>query len=468
MRIRFWGAAGTTTGSLHLLEHGGRSVALDCGLFQGRRKDFYTVNRDFPCDPRSLDAVVLSHAHIDHCGNLPNVIKQGFRGEVYATKATQDLAGVLLLDSAYIQEKDARFLNKRRRGKDEKVEPLYTISDAEECLGQFVGVGYYRFFEYVAGFRGKFLEAGHILGSAQVEVDVDLGNDRVHRVVFSGDIGRGKRAILREPEIPSDTDTLIMESTYGNRVSPPIDNLREELRDLVQRVAERGGKIIIPAFSVGRTQQVVYALNGLFNDGSLPRIPIFVDSPLSTNVTEIFRNHPECYNRETRDLLMSDDDPFGFGTLTYTRDVEESKALNGRPGPFVVISASGMCENGRILHHLRNAIEDSRNCVLIVGYQAEHTLGRRIVERHETVRIFGQMHPLRAEVKVLNGFSAHADQTELRDYAFRVHARSGGRLRRIFLVHGEEEGRAALAEYLRESLKIDVYTPARGDSWDLD
>jgi metallo-beta-lactamase family protein len=315
--------------------------------------------------------------------------------------------------------------------------------------------------------RAKFLEAGHMLGSAQIQIDIDTGLGNKHRLVFSGDIGRSRRAILREPEIPSDTETLIMESTYGNRTSPPPDDLRDELRSLVQRVSERGGKIIIPAFSVGRTQEVVYQLNALFNEGSLPRIPIFVDSPLSANVTEVFRNHPECYNRETRDIMMDDPDVFGFSQLTYIRSAEESKALNHTPGPFIVISASGMCEHGRILHHLRNSIEQSRNCVLIVGYQAENTLGRRIVERQPTVRIFGEEHALRAEVKVLNGFSAHADMNELRDYAFRVHARSAGKLKRIYLVHGEDEPQNALAEYLRTALKIDVFIPGRGDSIDL-
>jgi len=472
MKITFWGAAQTTTGSFHLVEHDGHKVALDCGLFQGRRADFYTRNIEFPCRPEDVKALILSHAHIDHCGNIPNFVKQGFDRGIHCTHATLDLARALLLDSAFIQEKEVRFLAKHRdrnreQPREEPRKPLYTIDDAERSLPLFVGIGYYRWFSFAPGFSGKFLEAGHILGSAQVELDVEIGPDRNHRIAFSGDIGRGHSAILRPPEIPSEVDTLIMESTYGNRDSSPLAGLKDDLLAIVRRVSARGGKVIIPAFSVGRTQDIVYQLNLLFNEGAIPRIPIYVDSPLSTNVTRIFKEHPECYNRETRDRLMSDSDPFGFETLTYTRDVEESKALNDTTDPCVIISASGMCENGRILHHLRNSVGEARNCVLIVGYQAEHTLGRRLRERQPVVRIFGEEHAVRCEVAVLDGFSAHADRSELQEYAFRVHARSGGHLRRIFLVHGEPEPSAELAAYLRESLKIDVFTPNRGETFEL-
>ncbi len=468
MKITFWGAAQSVTGSHHLVESRGRRLALDCGLFQGRRAEYFSRNREFPVSPEQVDALILSHAHIDHSGNIPNFVKQGFEGDIFCTHATQDLCRPMLLDSAYIQEKDISYLNKKRRRKGEPLaDPLYNIRDVEPCLSLFVGVGYYRRREFAPGFEGKFLEAGHILGSAQAEIDIEEENGQPHRLVYSGDIGRGRRVMLRDPEIPSDTDTLIMESTYGNRLSPPVDDLREELADLVNRVADRDGKIIIPAFSVGRTQEIVYQLNWLFNEERIPRIPIFVDSPLSANVTEVFRNHLECFDLETRELLLTDPDPFGFQTLTYTRDVNESKALNTRKGPFIVISASGMCENGRILHHLRNSIENPANCILIVGYQAEHTLGRRIVEKEPLVKIFGEEYALRAEVKVLNGFSAHADRDELRKYAFRVQARSGGRLKRIFLVHGEPEPQQALAEYLRETLKVEVYTPEKGEVFEV-
>lgn len=469
MKLTFWGAAGTTTGSLHLLEHHGGKIAIDCGLFQGRRAEYFAKNKEFPCDPADVTTLLLSHAHIDHTGNIPNFVKQGFRGDIYCTHATADLVRLLLLDSAHIQEKDIQFVNKKRaRKKEPPLEPLYTIDDAERCLDMFVGTGYYRPMELDNGLTVKFLDAGHILGSAQVQLDLAHGNGGApHRLVYSGDIGRSKRVILRNPETPSEVDTLIMESTYGSRESPPFDNLKEDLRDLVNRVSERGGKIIVPAFSVGRTQQIVYQLNVLFNEEAIPRIPIFVDSPLSTNVTAVFRQHPECFNRQTRELLQTDDDVFGFDTLTYIRSVEESMELNDRKGSFMVISASGMCEAGRILHHLRNSIGNPNNCILICGYQAEHTLGRRLVERRKEVRIFGEEHELKAEVKVLNGFSGHADKEELREYAFRVEERSGGRLKKIYLVHGEEEGRQELGDWINTHLKARAILPKRGESFNI-
>ncbi|MCC5876130.1 MAG: MBL fold metallo-hydrolase [Candidatus Sumerlaeia bacterium] len=469
MKMTFWGAASTTTGSLHLLEHHGKKIALDCGLFQGRRAEYFTRNKEFPCDPSEVSTLILSHAHIDHTGNVPNFVKQGFKGDIICTHATADLVRLLLLDSAHIQEKDIQFVNKKRaRRKEPPLEPLYTIEDAEQCLDMFVGAGYYRPMVVDEELTIKFLDAGHILGSSQIQVDLAKGDGaEPHRLVYSGDIGRSKRVILRNPETPSEVDTLIMESTYGSRESPPFDNLKDDLRDLVNRVAERGGKIIVPAFSVGRTQQIVYQLNVLFNEEAIPRIPIYVDSPLSTNVTAVFRQHPECFNRQTRELLQTDDDVFGFDTLTYIRSVEESIELNKRKGPFMVISASGMCEAGRILHHLRNAIGNPNNCILICGYQAEHTLGRRLVEKQKEVRIFGETHELKAEVKVLNGFSGHADKEELREYAFRVEERSGGRLRKIYLVHGEEEARKDLAEWINTHLKARAILPQRGESFDI-
>ncbi len=468
MKLLFWGATGTTTGSHHLLQVEGDYIALDCGLFQGKRSEFYERNKEFPVDPSQVDNLILSHAHIDHSGNIPNFVKQGFLGRVIATHATSDLCRAMLLDSAHIQEKETEWLNKKKAKKNEPaVEPLYTMKDAEQSLELFQSFTYYRNFPVTENVTVKFLDAGHILGSAQVQLDIKLSSDKEHRLVFSGDIGRGKRAILREPEIPSETDTLIMESTYGDRISPPVDNLRQELRDLVQKVYDRGGKIIIPAFSVGRTQEIVYQLNCLFNDGELPRMKIFVDSPLSTNVTQVFRSHPECFNRLTHDELMEDDDVFGFENLRYTRNVQDSKNLNTMEEPMVIISASGMCETGRILHHLRNSIEDPKNCVLIVGFQAEHTLGRRLVEKQDKVKIFGETHPRRCEVKVLNGFSAHADQNELRDYVFRVHARSGGKLKRVYLVHGETDAQNDLKDYIESSLSVETIIPARGESFDL-
>lgn len=465
MKITFWGAAQTTTGSFHLIETKGRRVVLDCGLFQGRRALAREINETFPVAPSDVDAVIMSHAHIDHAGNLPTFVRHGFKGDVYATPATDELLRVMLQDSAHIQEKDAHFLNKRRGG-GQRIEPLYTSRDTDNVFPLIESLRYYREREILPGIRLKFLDAGHILGSAIVQLDIEEnGTDR--RVVFSGDIGRRGHPILREWETPGDTDYLIMESTYGNRVREPEADVRQHLKDLVARVSARGGKIIVPAFSVGRTQEIVYHLNALFNSGELAPIPCYVDSPLSLDVTEVFRRHTECFNRATVDLMHTDEDPFGFRLLTYLRDVRESKELNNTRFPCVIIAASGMCEAGRILHHLRNSVEDPKNCVLIVGYQAEHTLGRRIVERSQTVRIFGQEHRLRAEVDVINALSAHADQDELKDFAFKVRER-GNRLRRVFLVHGEEKQQAPLAGYLREHLELDVAGPARGESVTVD
>lgn len=462
MKLTFWGAARTTTGSMHLLETADTRIVLDCGLYQGSRREAARLNQEFPIEPSSVQAAILSHAHIDHSGNLPTFVKHGFAGPIYATHATVDLARVMLLDSAFIQEKDADFFNRkiRRKGED-AVEPLYTKDDAMKVNDAFVGLGYYRESSISPTVTMKFLEAGHILGSAITQLDITEDGQK-RRLVFSGDIGRGDNPILRDPEIPSDTDYLILESTYGGRETDEPEELKEKLLEIVKRVAARGGKLIVPAFSVGRTQDLVYRLNELFNEGRLPEMPVYVDSPLSNNVTQVFRAHPECYNLPVRELMLKDPRPFGFERLTYTESVEESKAINELRGPAIVISASGMAENGRILHHLRNAVEDPKNCVLIVGFQAPHTLGRRLVERKPAVRIFGREHTLRAEVAVLNGFSAHADASELREFAFRV-AERGGRLRKVFLVHGELDQQEALADYLRKVLKVEVHIPERGE-----
>jgi len=466
INLTAWGAAKTTTGSFHLLDIDGRKIVLDCGMYQGKRDLAREYNSTFPCDPAEVDALVLSHAHIDHCGNIPVFAKRGFRGAIHCTAATEDLTRVLLLDSAFIQEKDAQFVNKLRRRRDQgPVQPLYTVDDVDPALALFKRTSYYKDEEVVPGATVRFLEAGHILGSAQAQLDIKHKGGET-RFVFSGDIGRGGNSILTDPDVPHDVDYLIMESTYGNRGHEPVKDLRPQLRDLVKRVYQRWGKVIIPAFSVGRTQEIVYQLNSLWNDGELPRMDVYVDSPLSTNVTNVFMSHPECFNRATRDLLRRDPNVFGFDTLKYVKNVEESKALNAIEKPCIIIAASGMCEAGRILHHLRNSIDDRKNCVLIVGFQAEHTLGRRIVERRETVRIFGEEQRLNAEVAVMEGFSAHADDDELREYAFRVKER-GNRLKKIFLVHGELDQQTPLAEYLREALKVEVEIVERGAKYQV-
>lgn len=463
MRIQFLGAARTVTGSMHLLTINGHRVLLDCGLYQGRRKESFERNRNLPFDPTGVDAMILSHAHIDHSGNIPTLVKHGYGGNIYATSATRDLCSAMLRDAAYIQEQDAHYLNKKRAKTGEPpVEPLYKAADAVKSLQHFVSVGYERPFSVVPGVRARFYDAGHILGSAIVVLDVEEG-DRQFRFAFSGDLGRRDLPILRDPTYIEAVDYFITESTYGDRLHDSPAEAETELRRTVNDTYQRGGKIIIPAFSVGRTQEIVYALHRLSSAHKIPQLPIFVDSPLSTNVTEIFRLHPECYDDETHEFLNAsgDRDPFGFYRMRYIREVEDSKALNFLREPAVIISASGMCESGRILHHLKNNVEDARNMVLIVGWQAPHTLGRRLVERQPTVRIFGQEYSLRANVEIINGFSAHADRNELLAYADHLNS-ADGRLKQVFVVHGEEESSLALAEGIRAQGVPNVLVPQPG------
>ena len=468
MKIKFLGAARTVTGSMHLLTINGHRILLDCGLYQGRRKDSFERNRQLPFDPTRIDAMILSHAHIDHSGNIPTLVKNGYRGNIYATFATRDLCSAMLRDAAYIQEHDAAYLNRKRAKTGEPpVEPLYKVADAVNSLQHFVSVGYERPFPVVPGVTATFYDAGHILGSAILALDVEEG-DRQFRFAFSGDLGRRDLPILRDPTYIEPVDYFITESTYGNRFHGPPAEAETALRAVVNETYQRGGKIIIPAFSVGRTQEVVYALHRLSSAQKIPQLPIFVDSPLSTNVTEIFRLHPECYDKETHKFLSTsgDRDPFGFHRMRYIREVEDSKALNFLREPAVIISASGMCENGRILHHLKNNIEDARNMVLIVGWQAPHTLGRRLVERQPTVRIFGQEYNLRATVEVISGFSAHADRNELLAYSAHL-SQFNGRLKHVFVVHGEEESALALAEGIREQGVSHVLVPKPGQTAEI-
>ncbi len=465
IEMTFHGAARQTTGSRHLLAIDGRRFLLDCGLFQGRRRDTWERNRTFQFDPSRIDGVVLSHAHIDHSGNLPNLVAQGFEGPIHCTPATMDLCRLMLRDSAFIQEKDAEWVSKlHRKRKSEgngKAEPLYTIEDAERCMTLFQSVSYHRQFAMDQDIHLFFYDAGHILGSAAAVLEIRSG-EKMRRLAFSGDIGRTGLPLLRDPEIPHNVDWLVMEATYGARHHKLIDHAKEELRSTVERVAARGGKIIVPSFSVERTQEIVYFLNQLTAEGRLPPIPVYVDSPLATNVTEIFRLHEECFDAETRRWILESGDPFGFQRLTYVRSVDESKALNDMRFPCMIISASGMCEAGRIRHHLRNSIGDPRNCIMFVGYQAEGTLGRAIVERRPEVNIFGEPHRVRAEIVTLNAFSAHADQDDLVEYARIV--KLNGRLRKVILVHGEELAVEALATRLREELGLAVHAPVLNET----
>ena len=449
MKLKFCGAAGTTTGSQHLLEVNGTRILLDCGLYQGRREESYDVNCCFPhFRPEEVDVVVLSHAHIDHSGNLPNLCRQGFRGNVYATFATRDLCAIMLKDSAHIQEQDIEWLNKERAKDGEPpVEPLYSKEDAERCLRQFVTLGYERPLPIADGVKLTFFDAGHILGAAQVLLEIEDREDggKRKRFLFSGDVGRGDNEILRDPVAVPDVDFLVMESTYGGREHDLGTRADEEVAEVLERALRRGGKVMIPAFAVERTQQMLYVLNRLFESGRLAEVPVFVDSPLAVGATEIFRLHPECFNEEVYGYLFEDGkEPFHFESLRMIRSVEESKKLNGLVGPAIVIAASGMCEAGRIRHHLKNGIGDSRNTVFFVGYCAENTLGRFIRDGNREVSIFGKRHKVRAAVEAIDSFSGHADHSELLDY-FRA---MGGAKRKVWLVHGEPERALALREAL--------------------
>ena len=464
MKLTFWGAAQTVTGSLHLLEIAGGRVLMDCGLHQGRRAEAKRLNMEFPVPADNIDAVLLSHAHIDHSGLLPRLHKDGFRGRVYCTEATRDLCGAMLLDSAYIQEKDAEWVNRRERRKDKaRVEPLYGAEDAQAVLERFVGVSYGERFSPVTGLHVEYRDAGHILGSASMALTV-TDDGRSVTLGFTGDVGRPGRPILRDPQPLPGCDYLICESTYGGRFHEPHEQAAQRLARVVGETAARGGKVIIPAFAVGRTQEIVHRLDQLENGGRLPPIPVYVDSPLAVNVTRIFRDHPECYDPELARYIETDPNPFGFERLMYVRDARDSKKLNGSRLPMVIISASGMCEAGRILHHLRNNVEDPRNTVMMVGYCAEHTLGRRIIDREPEIRIFGEPFRLRAQVEVMNAYSAHADHDELMRFVGHL---DSARLRRTFLVHGDPSRQLALADGLSAAGHEDVVAPTRGEAFEL-
>ena len=459
-RLTFWGAAGQVTGSMHLLEAAGARILLDAGLFQGRRSEAHALNVQLPFDARRIDAVVLSHAHIDHSGRLPLLVKEGFHGPVYATPATRDLSAVMLADAAHIQEKDHEFL--RHHGNDgSESEPLYSLRDAIAVQDLTVGVPYRRAFHLRKHLTLDFLEAGHILGSAAVDLRVSEGGS--HRLVFSGDIGRSGLPIVRDPEPPSGPiDTLIIEATYADRQHESFGDAESRLGAAVRRTAAQGGKVLIPAFAVGRAQELIYSLHRLSRESQIPQVPIYLDSPLAVDITTVFRMHPEVFDRRERFIDITNE-LFEFPLLRYVREVSESKALNSNNGPAVIIAASGMAESGRILHHLAHGISDHRNLVLFVGYQAEHTLGRRIQSGLERVRILGQEYERRAEVESITGYSGHADRDELRAWVRRL----GGPVRRAFVVHGEPTALEAMAAILREEGVRDVRVPRHGESFDL-
>lgn len=469
MILQFQGAARTVTGSMHVLSVRGETVLLDCGIYQGRRDEARQRNSTFPFSPAAVTAVLLSHAHIDHSGNLPGLVRQGFRGKIFCTHATQSLCEVMLRDSAYIQQRDAEYLTKRHRARGlPPVQPLYNVRDVEKTLRLFCGVDYGVAVSVCDGITGRFEDAGHMLGSSSVALTLS-DRSRTVRLAFTGDLGRPGLPILRDPVFVGNdgpTDVLISECTYGGRFHAPVKDMEQQLLDPIRRTIARGGKMVIPAFSVGRTQEIVFVLHKLSTAGAIPDIPVFVDSPLSVNVTDVFRRHPECFDEETRAILQAteDNDPFGFRRLTYVRTLDDSKALNDRPGPFIVIAASGMCEAGRVVHHLANTVADARNTVLIVGYQAENTLGKRLVLRQNVVNIFGEPHDVRAEVVVLNSFSGHADRTELSSYLRQFDLRA---LRDTFLVHGDLDQAEKLQRGLHEMGFRRVAVPDRGDTVEL-
>jgi metallo-beta-lactamase family protein len=473
MKVTFWGAARTVTGSMHHLEIQGKNYLLDCGQYQGRRHEAEQRNRHLPFDAASISAVLLSHAHMDHSGNLPLLAKSGFDGPIYSSPATADLCRPMLLDSANLQQKDAEYIRKRNarlkrlgvplnHALAEPVEPMYNAADTAKALAQFRTVPMHHPTPIGGGLTYTSYEAGHMLGSTCMLLECEEGGRKV-RLGFSGDVGRPGLPIIRDPEPFPEVDFLILESTYGGRYHAPAAAAAGKLAEVVNSTFARKGKIVVPAFAVGRTQQLVLMLHQLINERRIPSFPIFVDSPLAVNVTEVFRKHTELFDEETRDFLAGGEDPFGFRRLTYVRDVESSKALNDLAGPYLVISASGMCEAGRVLHHLKNNVGDSRNTVLLAGYQAVNTLGRKLEDRLDEVPIFGQPYRVRARVEKLDELSGHADQKELLDWV----VPATRTLKRIFLVHGEGDGQTLLASALRERFGMEVIVPARGQSFEL-
>ncbi|MCU7491860.1 MAG: MBL fold metallo-hydrolase [Bacteroidota bacterium] len=465
MQISFIGAARTVTGSMHLVKANGTSFLLDCGMYQGKRKLAYEINKNFDMfDPAEIDFVILSHAHIDHAGNLPNLVKNGFKGNIYSTFATRDLASVMLRDSAFIQQKDVEYVNKKRRKKGQNpFTPLYTMEDVEETIKRFVGLNYHREFFLTPEIKLTFFEAGHILGSA-ISFLVFNENGRIVNLGYTGDLGRANMPILRDPEKMPDADFIISESTYGGRFHDNAGQTEQKLAEVINKAVKRKAKIIVPSFSVGRTQEMVYWLNNIFEKGMAERIPIYVDSPLSVNATDIFRLHSECFDFEISQYLIQNKDPFGFNKLTYIKDVEDSKKLNSIEGPCMIMASSGMAEAGRILHHLANNIENENNIILIVGYSAENTLGRKIVEHEPVVKIFGEEYQLKAEVVVMNSLSAHADSNELLSYFNQF---DKDRVQNLFLVHGDFDQQEKFCSRLRSIGYNKITIPEKGDVFEV-
>jgi metallo-beta-lactamase family protein len=467
--LQFWGAAQTVTGSMHLVEANGHRLLLDCGMAQGRRQEANKLNSEFPFDVKGIDAVVLSHAHLDHSGKLPLLVKNGFSGSIFSTSATRDLCSAMLADSASLQEMDAKYVNRQNEKQGLPfIKPLYTMHDVANAMRLFQTVEFRRPLEILPGIRMTFRNAGHILGSASVALEIaeGLGSEKkATTLAFTGDLGRKGAAVVRDPETIERADVLITESTYGGRSHGPMNEARKNLARVVSQTANNGGLLIIPAFAVGRTQDVVYHLHELMESKEIPSMPVYVDSPLATNITEIFRQHPECFDEETEQLLMQDGgrDPFGFYMLKYTRSSEESKKLNDIRRPAIIISASGMCEGGRVLHHLRRNIGDPKTTVLFVGFQAENTLGRKLLRGDKTARIYGEEYQVRARMEAIDGYSAHADEGELLDFIAAI----PNKPQHVFVVHGEPDATAAMAAGLARLGIENVTIPERGERFEV-
>ena len=466
MKITFYGAAQTTTGSMHLVEANGKKILLDCGLYQGHRKEAFEKNRNLPIDPKTIDYVVLSHAHIDHSGNLPQLARQGFRGRVFARHATMELCNVMLRDSCFLQKRDLEYVNKRRRRDGKKLfEPLYDEKDVELLMQLFTPVHMHEPREIAPGITLEFFNAGHILGSALVQLDIKSDRGRNHRLLFSGDLGQPNQPILRHFEYPSGADILLIESTYADRLHPPSDDVEASLEELLKYVDRRNSKLLIPAFSVGRTQQIIYYLNRLAAKGKVPReFKVYIDSPLSQKATRIYADHREVYNKEARDMIAAGKDPLTYPGMVFVGTPEESMALNDAPGPMIIIAASGMCEGGRVVHHLKNCVQNPDNVVLIVGYQAENTLGRRVVEKRNPLKILGEEVELKARVEVINALSAHADRNGLLGWLDEIK----DNVRHAFAVHGEPEKVSAMAELLKEHGIANAVAPMPGQTYKID
>ena len=466
MKITFFGAAQTTTGSMHLLEANGKRILLDCGLYQGHRKEAFEKNRKLPVDARTLDYVVLSHAHIDHSGNLPQLARNGFRGKVICRPPTRDLCDIMLRDSCFLQLRDLDYVNRKRAKQGKNLfEPLYEAQDVDAIMSRFDPVPLKREYDLGSGVSLVFHNAGHILGSAIAQIDVKGGANRSRRLLFSGDLGQPNQPILRHYEYPQGADVVLIESTYADRLHPSAEDVQARIKGFIDDIVQQKSKLIIPAFSVGRTQQVLYFLNRLHAEGRIPAVPVYIDSPLSLKATKIYAEHKECYNDETSDIVRGGVDPLSFPNLNFIETPEQSMHLNDVPGPMVIIAASGMCEGGRVLHHLKNTVGDPRNIVLIVGFQAENTLGRRIVERQSPLKILGDECELNARIHTINALSAHADRNALADWFDGV---KGKTVKHAFAVHGEPEKVSAMVELLKEHGAPNAVAPVPGQTFVLD